>query len=74
MAEPLQSNEQCSTEENSLFRIVGWVSVVLGIAALGLYAGRELRLRYKFNKRTPYDIFSHAGDAFPAADYYGVGI
>jgi hypothetical protein len=73
MAELAQSNEHCSTEENSVFRIVGWVSVALGIAALGLYAGHELRLRYKFNKRTQYDIFSHAGDPFPAADY-GVGI
>ena len=74
MAELPKSNEQCSTDESCLFRIVGWASVALGMAALGLYVGRELRLRYKFNKRTPYDIFSHAGDAFPAADYYGVGI
>ena len=73
MVEPLQSNEQLFIEESSIFRVVGWVSVALGIAALGLYAGRELRLRSKFNKRTQYDIFSHAGDAFPPADY-GVGI
>lgn len=53
--------------------IVGWTSVALGIAALGLYIGRELRARYKFNHRTQYDFFSHAGDSIPAADY-GTGI
>jgi hypothetical protein len=73
MTELPQSNEECSTEEYSAFRIVGWTSLVLGIAALGLYVGRELRLRYKFNKRTQYDFFSHAGDTVPAADY-GMGI
>lgn len=46
---------------------------MLGIAALGLYVGRELRSRYKFNRRTPYDFFSHAGDSISAAES-GVGI
>ena len=73
MTELPQSNEECSTEERSAFRIVGWTSLALGIAAVGLYLGRELRLRYKFKKRTQYDIFSHAGDTIPAADY-GMGI
>jgi hypothetical protein len=54
-------------------RIVGWASVALGIAALGLYVGHELRSRYKFNKRTPYDFFAHAGDSIPATEY-GMGI
>ena len=59
--------------ESTAFRIVGWTSVAVAIAALGLYAGHELRSRYKFRHRTPYDYFSHAGDSIPAADY-GVGI
>jgi hypothetical protein len=53
--------------------IVGWTSVAVGIAAVGLYLGRELRARYKFNHRTPYDFFSHAGDSVCAPDY-GTGI
>jgi hypothetical protein len=53
--------------------IVGWTSVAVAIAALGLYIGRELRARYKFNHRTQYDFFSHAGDSVCAADY-GTGI
>jgi hypothetical protein len=60
-------------EEGSAMWIVGWTSVALGIAALGLYLGRELRARYKFNHRTQYDFFSHAGDSVCAADY-GTGI
>ena len=62
-----------SQEEGSAMWIVGWTSIVVGIAALGLYVGRELRARYKFNRRTQYDFFSHAGDSVCAADY-GTGI
>jgi hypothetical protein len=60
-------------EEGSAMWIVGWTSVAVGIAAVGLYVGRELRARYKFNHRTQYDFFSHAGDSVCAADY-GTGI
>jgi hypothetical protein len=60
-------------EEGSAMWIVGWTSVALAVAALGLFIGRELRARYKFNHRTQYDFFSHAGDSIPAADY-GTGI
>ena len=62
-----------SREDSMTLRVVGWASVALGIAALGLYVGHELRSRYKFSKRTPYDIFSHAGDSIPATEY-GMGI
>jgi hypothetical protein len=62
-----------SQEEGSAMTIVGWTSVAVGIAAVGLYVGRELRARYKFNHRTQYDFFSHAGDSVCAADY-GTGI
>ncbi len=61
-------------EEGSAMWIVGWTSVaVVGIAAVGLYVGRELRARYKFNHRTQYDYFAHAGDSVCAPDY-GTGI
>jgi hypothetical protein len=40
---------------------IGWVSVGLGIAAVGLFVGRELRKRYEFNHRTPYDFYANAG-------------
>jgi hypothetical protein len=50
------------SEESTLVKTVGWVSAGLGAVALGLFIGRELRLRYKFNRRTPYDVYSHSGD------------
>lgn len=56
-AEALSPNE-----ESTLFKTIGWVSAGLGAVALGLFVGRELRLRYKFNRRTPYDFYAHSGD------------
>lgn len=49
-------------QESTLFKTIGWISAGLGAVALGLFVGRELRLRYKFNHRTPYDFYAHAGD------------
>jgi hypothetical protein len=60
-------------EEGYTMWIVGLTSLAVGIAAVGLWIGRELRARYKFNHRTQYDFFSHAGDSVCAADY-GTGI
>jgi hypothetical protein len=48
--------------ESALFKTIGWISAGLGAVALGLFVGRELRLRYKFSHRTPYDFYAHAGD------------
>ncbi len=48
-------------EESTLIKTVGWISAGLGAVALGLFVGRELRQRYKFNRRTPYDFYSHSG-------------
>jgi hypothetical protein len=48
------------------------VSVGVGIAAVGLFVGRELRKRYKFAHRTPYDFYAKAGS--PAAPEFGMGI
>src|SRR5436190_10220815 len=49
-------------EETALIKTVGWISAGLGAVALGLFIGRELRQRYKFNRRTPYDFYAHSGD------------
>jgi hypothetical protein len=69
--------EEFETPEPPLFssralRAVGWTSVALGITALGLYIGHELRVRYKFNHRTPADFYAHAGEELSAE--YGMGI
>lgn len=54
--------EEGEDEESTLIKTVGWISAGLGAVALGLFIGREMRLRYKFNRRTPYDFYSHSGD------------
>jgi hypothetical protein len=55
------------------YKTIGLASVALGAAALGLYLGRELRVRYKFKRRTPYDRFSHAGDEGTVGEF-GMGV
>ena len=66
-----KGNEE--TEETTVFRTVGWVTAGLGAVALGLFVGRELRQRYKFNRRTPYDFYAHSGDEMTDVEF-GVGI
>ena len=58
--------------ESSTLKIVGWLSVGVAVAVLGIAVGLELRSRYKFKRRTPYDFYAHAG-ARPAGEF-GLGI
>ena len=67
------SGEPIVPEESHLLRTFGWISAALGAVALGMIVGRELRQRYKFNRRTPYDLYAHSGDELPDVDC-GVGI
>jgi hypothetical protein len=57
--------------EHKALRVLGWFSVGMAVAGLGILLGYELRSRYKFNRRTPYDFYSHAE---PQTDEFGVGI
>jgi hypothetical protein len=59
-------------EETTLIKTVGWISAGLGAVALGLFIGRELRQRYQFNRRTPYDLYAHSGDEKDVD--FGIGI
>jgi hypothetical protein len=43
-------------------RKIGLLSAGVTVVAIGVVVGRELRQRYKFNRRTPYDLYSHSGD------------
>ena len=52
--------------------MVGWFSMGMAVAALGIMVGFELRSRYRFNHRTPYDFYSNAGEQ--QASEFGVGV
>jgi hypothetical protein len=60
-------------EETSFLATIGWISAALGAVALGVIVGREIRQRYKFNRRTPYDLYAHSGDEISDVEF-GVGI
>jgi len=47
---------------STALRVITWFSVGMAVAALGIYLGNELRNRYRFNRRTPYDFYSNAGE------------
>jgi hypothetical protein len=59
-------------DESKTLKVIGWFSVGMAVAAIGVFVGRELRLRYKFNHRTPYDFYSNAGSQ--QSTEFGVGI
>ncbi len=64
-------------ESRLVLRNVGFVSASITALAMGVAVGRELRQRYKFKRRTPYDIYARAGGSMPkvSADLdFGVGI
>jgi hypothetical protein len=60
-------------EGHKLLRNIGWVSAGVTAVAIGVVVGRELRQRYKFNHRTPYDFYAHSGDQAQDVEF-GVGI
>jgi hypothetical protein len=60
------------TNESHTMRVIGWFSVGMAVAALGIYVGAEMRNRYKFKRRTPYDFYSNAGKS--QASEFGMGI
>ena len=69
--------EATSTEEKqetSTLKVIGWLSVGIAVAALGVFVGRELRSRYKFNRRTPYDFYDHAIGKEKQAGEFGLGV
>ena len=64
-------DQACPTR--SLLCSFGWVSAGVTALAVGVVVGRELRQRYKFHRRTPYDIYAHSGDRAQDIEF-GMGI
>jgi hypothetical protein len=56
-----------------VLRTIGLATAGVTVVALGVVVGRELRQRYKFNRRTPYDFYAHSGDPLQDVEF-GVGI
>lgn len=74
-AETLAQEEQAKAEnisQHKTLRVIGWFSAGMALATLGIYLGYEIRSRYKFSHRTPYDFYSSAEPQ--AANDFGVGI
>ncbi len=61
-------------QRSSTLKVIGWLSVGVAVAALGVYLGRELRSRYKFNHRSPYDFYDHAIGKEKQAAEFGLGV
>jgi hypothetical protein len=57
--------------ERKALRLIGWFSMGMAVATIGIYLGFEIRSRYKFKRRTPYDFYANAGGN---ASEFGVGI
>ena len=70
----LLAEETTATEKagSTALRIITWFSVGVAVAAIGIFVGAELRSRYRFKRRTPYDFYSNAGQY--QASEFGVGI
>jgi hypothetical protein len=60
------------TKDSKTLQVITWFSVGMAVAAVGIFVGRELRNRYKFKRRTPYDFYSSASEY--SAGEYGVGV
>jgi len=71
--EQAASGMRAEAAESHMLKTIGWVSAALGALAIGLIVVREIRQRYKFNRRTPYDLYAHSGDELPDGDF-SVGI
>ncbi len=69
---PADETHTDGNRESSTLRVITWFSVGMAVAALGIFVGRELRNRYKFKRRTPYDFYANAGEQ--RASEFGVGV
>ncbi len=54
--------DYAASESRIVMRNVGLVSAGITVLAVSVVVGRELRQRYKFHRRTPYDFYAHSGE------------
>ena len=73
--QPLTPEEEgvaIASERSNALLMIGWFSVGIAVATIGVLVGAEIRSRYKFNHRTPYDFYANAGEQ--QTSEFGVGI
>ena len=69
--------DYAAEEGRLVLRNIGLVSASITALAMGVVVGRELRQRYKFKRRTPYDIYARAGyppREAPSELEFGMGV
>jgi len=69
---PVEESETPEKSGSSALRVITWFSVGMAVAAVGIVVGAELRSRYRFKRRTPYDFYANAGEQ--QASDFGVGV
>ncbi len=72
---PLMPALESALSENkgwSALKVIGWFSMGMAVATIGIYLGAEWRSRYRFSHRTPYDFYSSADEQ--TASEFGMGI
>jgi hypothetical protein len=69
---PVPDTTEPEKTGSTALRVITWFSVGIAVAAVGIYVGAEIRNRYKFKKRTPYDFYSNAGSR--QVNEFGVGV
>ena len=70
--EPVQASSAEEKQEKNTLRVITWFSVGMAVATVGIFVGREIRNRYRFKRRTPYDFYSNADERH--AGEFGVGV
>jgi hypothetical protein len=69
---PALESDVSEKKGTGALRVIGWFSMGMAVAAIGIYLGVEFRSRYRFNRRTPYDFYASAGEQ--TASEFGMGI
>ena len=70
--EPENATQQETAADKKALRVIGWFSMGMAVATIGIYVGYELRTMYKWRQRTPYDFYAKAESQ--SANEFGVGI
>jgi len=72
MSQEPESIVPAGQTHGTALRVITWFSMGMAVAAVGIFLGYELRVHYKFKRRTPYDFYANAAEQ--QASEFGMGI